>query len=63
MPHHYQKRWVFTWNADSEGQQVDPQKLINFLNEVVEEGKNWYFFSAIIVLNGPRMIMIVEIFN
>jgi hypothetical protein len=38
MPHHYQKRWVFTWNANNEGQLVDPQKLINFLNEVVEEG-------------------------
>jgi len=34
MAHHYQKRWVLTWNSDSEGQ----QKLIKFLNEIVEEG-------------------------
>ena len=30
MPHHYQKRWLFTWNADSEGQLVDPQQLMDF---------------------------------
>ena len=38
MAYHYQKRWVFTWNADNEGQLIDPQQLMNFLNEVVEEG-------------------------
>ena len=38
MAHHYQKRWVFTWNADNEGQLIDPQQLTNYLNEVVEEG-------------------------
>lgn len=38
MPHHYQKHWAFTWNASTEGQQVDPQKLISFLNQIVESG-------------------------
>lgn len=38
MSHHYQKRWVFTWNADNEGQLVDHQLLVQFLNEIVEEG-------------------------
>lgn len=64
MPHHYQKRWVFTWNADSEGQQVDPQKLINFLNEVVEEGvfqqergleTGRLHFQGRFCLKGPRI--------
>ena len=38
MAHNYQKRWVFIWNASTEGQLVDPQKLISFLNETVESG-------------------------
>ena len=38
MAHNYQKRWVFTWNASDEGQLVDPQKLVQFLNKIVDSG-------------------------
>lgn len=37
MPHHYQKRWVFTWNADNKGQLINPQQLTNYLNEIVKK--------------------------
>lgn len=38
MAHYYQKKWVFTWNADESGILVDEKKLQNLLNEIVEEG-------------------------
>lgn len=38
MAHNYQKRWVFTWNADESGRIVDPKKLQELLNEIGEEG-------------------------
>ena len=36
--HNYQKRWVFTWNADDEGWLINPCHLEKFLNEIAEEG-------------------------
>ena len=38
MAHYYQKKWVFTWNADESGILVDAKKLQDFLNGIVEEG-------------------------
>ena len=38
MAHNYQKRWVFTWNADENDRLVDHQKLENFMNSIVKEG-------------------------
>ena len=38
MAHYYQKRWVFTWNADDRGQLVDHRKLEELLNEIAREG-------------------------
>lgn len=54
MAHYYQKRWVFTWNADDRGQLVDHRKLEELLNEIAREGvfqvieelKNGYIVSA-----------------
>ena len=64
MAHNYQKRWVFTWNASTEGQLVDPQKLISFLNETVESGvfqkeqgleTNRLHYQGRFELKGPRI--------
>ena len=64
MAHNYQKRWVFTWNASTEGQLVDPQKLISFLNETVESGvfqkeqgleTNRLHYQGRFELKGPRV--------
>ena len=38
MAHYYQKKWVFTWNADDDGQLVDCHKLQNLLNEISKQG-------------------------
>lgn len=38
MAHHYQKCWVLSWNADSEGQ----QQLIKIFSEIYET-KNFTF--------------------
>lgn len=38
MAHNYQKRWVFTWNADDDDQLVDYHKLQNLLNEISKQG-------------------------
>ena len=38
MAHNYQKRWVFTWNADENDRIVDSKKLQELLNEIAEEG-------------------------
>jgi hypothetical protein len=38
MPHNYQKRWVFTWNADNFGGLPPRQNLIDLLNEIAVEG-------------------------
>ena len=58
MAHNYQKRWVFTWNADDEG------CLEKFLNEITEEGvfqkekglqTNRLHFQGRFVIKGPRI--------
>lgn len=38
MAHNYQKRWVFTWNADEKNQLVNQEELAKFLNSIVKEG-------------------------
>ena len=38
MAHYYQKRWVFTWNADENGMLVDVKKLQALLNNIAKEG-------------------------
>ena len=38
MIHNYQKRWVFTWNADEYDRLVNQQELEKFLNSIVKEG-------------------------
>lgn len=38
MAHHYQKRWVFTWNANEKKELPDKDKLKNLLDEVAREG-------------------------
>lgn len=38
MAHHYQKRWVFTWNANEDGSLPDCTKLRTFLDGIVVEG-------------------------
>ena len=38
MAHYYQKKWVFTWNANGDGQLVDCHKLQNLLNEISKQG-------------------------
>ena len=38
MAHYYQKKWVFTWNADLSGFLVKTGELENLLNEIAEEG-------------------------
>ena len=38
MAHHYQKRWVFTWNAEDDGTLVNKDSLIILLNKVTVEG-------------------------
>ena len=38
MAHNYQKRWVFTWNADESGQLINYQSLQDLLNDIVKEG-------------------------
>jgi len=38
MAHYYQKKWVFTWNANDDGQLVDCHKLQNLLNEISKQG-------------------------
>ena len=38
MIHNFQKRWVFTWNADESDRLVDCQSLQNLLNEIAKEG-------------------------
>ena len=37
MAHHYQKRWVFTWNSDDLVGLPDKQNLVDLLNEIVVE--------------------------
>ena len=34
MAHHYQKRWVFTWNRDDLGGLPNRQNLVDLLNEM-----------------------------
>ena len=38
MAHHYQKRWVFTWNSDDLGELPNRQNLVDLLNEIAVEG-------------------------
>ena len=38
MAHHYQKRWVFTWNANDDGSLPDRQQLERYLNEITTQG-------------------------
>lgn len=38
MIHNFQKRWVFTWNADESDQLVNHQNLENLRNEIAKEG-------------------------
>ena len=38
MAHHYQKRWVFTWNSDDQGGLPHKEHLIKLLNEIAVEG-------------------------
>lgn len=38
MAHNYQKRWVFTWNADENDRLIGHQELQNFMNSIVKEG-------------------------
>jgi len=38
MVHYYQRKWVFTWNANDDGQLVDCHKLQNLLNEIAKQG-------------------------
>mgnify|MGYP001803246097 CR=1 FL=1 len=38
MAHNYQKRWVFTWNADENDKLIDHRVLEKFLNSIVKEG-------------------------
>lgn len=38
MIHNFQKRWVFTWNADESDPLVNYQSLENLLNELAKEG-------------------------
>lgn len=38
MAHHYQKRWVFTWNAEDDGTLVNKESLIKLLNKITVEG-------------------------
>lgn len=38
MAHHYQKRWVFTWNSDDLNGLPNRQNLIDLLNEIAVEG-------------------------
>ena len=38
MAHYYQKRWVFTWDADENGMLVDVKKLQALLNNIAKEG-------------------------
>lgn len=57
MIHNFQKRWVFTWNADESGHLVDCLSLQNLLNEIAKEGVFqkekgiWEFFSLVFALN------------
>ena len=37
MIHNFQKRWVFTWNAEESGHFVDCLNLQNLLNEITKE--------------------------
>lgn len=38
MAHHFQKRWVFTWNSDDLGGLPNRKDLIDLLNEIAVEG-------------------------
>jgi hypothetical protein len=38
MIHNFQKRWVFTWNADDCDKLVDRKNLEELLNEIAKEG-------------------------
>ena len=37
MAHNYQKRWVFTWNADENDKLIDHRELENLMNTIVQE--------------------------
>lgn len=38
MVHHYQKRWVFTWNADQNASLPDCKQLTSYLDSIAVEG-------------------------
>ena len=63
MPHYYQKKWVFTWNADNDGNLVRHKDLETFLNKITksgvfqkEKGKNSsrLHYQGRFELKGPR---------
>lgn len=61
--HNYQKRWVFTWNANENGSLPDCKKLRKFLDNIVvegvfqlERGTNTHrlHYQGRFILNGSR---------
>ena len=63
MVHYYQKRWVFTWNADDRDDLVDSRELQEFLSKIAEEGvfqkergqkSGRVHYQGRFVLKGPR---------
>jgi len=64
MAHHYQKRWVFTWNDCGNDDVPCPQQLSQFLDSLCEEGvyqvesghkTNNHHYQGRFVLKGPRI--------
>lgn len=63
MAHQYQKRWVFTWNANENDQLIDFNNLKNLLQEIAQEGvfqkergekTNRLHYQGRFELKGPR---------
>ena len=74
MAHHYQKKWVFTWNANKENKIISSFELQCILNEFVseavfqlEKGKETgrLHYQGRLVLKGPRQgkAKVLELFN
>lgn len=64
MIHNFQKRWVFTWNADLSDQIIEVNKLEELLNEIAKEGvfqkergekTNRIHYQGRFELKGPRI--------
>ena len=64
MTHHYQKKWVFTWNLDSNEHIPTPEQLQNYLSSLTTEGvfqlergltTERLHYQGRFVLKGPRI--------